>query len=321
MTTGEADAGSRGADVRGDRDVREVESSPVSAHHLSAGAVATLLVLCLIWGANLITIKIVNRGFDPIFAAAVRSAAGSLVIFAYAAVRGRSLRLSRPAFAYAAWIAVFFGMEFLFLFWAMDFTLASRGMILLYTTPFWVALGAHFMLKERLTVVRVVGLVLAFGGVAAVLGADTGQVGPEHWLGDIMAVVAALFWAGNTLYGKRSMTRSLVNPLQLMFYQLLLSTPLLLVASLIFEGVPHVEWRLDSMLALTHQTVIVATTTYLIWFVLLARYQSTHMAAFSFVTPLFGVVMAWLFLSEPVSWLLLLSLAMVVGGIYLVNRR
>lgn len=304
----------------GGRDARKVESAPASAAHLSAGAVATLLLLCLIWGANLITIKVVNRGFDPVFAAALRSAAGSIVIFAYAALRGQSLHLSRTAFAYVAWIAVFFGMEFLFLFWAMDFTLASRGMILLYTTPFWVALGAHFMLKERLTVAKVIGLVLAFGGVSAVLGADTGTVGPEHWLGDAMAVVAALFWAGNTLYGKRSMTRSLVNPLQLMFYQLLLSTPLLLVASLVFEGVPHVEWRLDSLLALTHQTVIVATTTYLIWFVLLARYQSTHMAAFSFVTPIFGVLMAWLFLGETVSWLLLLSLVMVIGGIYLVNR-
>ncbi len=281
----------------------------------------TLLLLCLIWGANLITIKVVNRGFDPIFAAALRSAAGSLVLFGYAAVRGRSLRLSRTAFAYVAWIAAFFGMEFLFLFWAMDFTLASRGTILLYTTPFWVALGAHFMLKESLTLVRVMGLVLAFGGVAAALGADAGQAGPEHWLGDAMAVAAALFWAGSTLYSKRSMTRSLITPLQLIFYQLLLSTPLLLVAGLAFEGMPHVDWRLDSLLALIHQTVIVAATTYLIWFVLLARYQSTHMAAFSFVTPLFGVAMAWLFLGEPLSWLLLLSLVMVIGGIYLVNRR
>lgn len=282
---------------------------------------AILLALCLIWGGNLITIKIVNRGFDPIFAAALRSAAGTFLVLGYAAVRQRKLLVNKKALGYATWVAVLFGLEFLFLFWSMKFTLASRGTILLYTSPFWVALGAHFMLNEKLTASRVTGLLLAFGGVVAVFGASTGEVGPIHWLGDAMAVAAAVFWAGNTLYGKKSLAGALLTPLQLIFYQLLVSTPLLLVASLVFEGVPHVQWRLDSLLALAHQTVIVATITYFIWYWLLARFQSTHISAFSFFTPVFGVVMAVLFLDEPLSWLLLLGVALVAGGIYLVNRR
>lgn len=60
--------------------------------------------------------------------------------------------------------------------------------------------------------------------------------------------------------------------------------------------------------------------SYLAWFWLLARYPAAELSAFSFWTPIFGVVASGLILHEPISPALVISVALVAGGIYLVNR-
>ncbi len=288
---------------------------------LTAAAMATMLLLCFIWGGNLVAIKISNRGFDPLFAATLRSVGAAVLLGGWALITRHSLRISRTAFTYAVVIGLFFGLEFLFLFWGTKFTLASRGTILVYTSPFWVALGGHFILRERLSVPKVTGLLLAFGGVAAVFATKPGTLPSTYLLGDAMEIVAAVSWAISTLYSKKSMNKALLSPLQLLFYQVLVSIPLLLGASLIFEGVPAVTWRVDAILSLAHQTVIIVSITYLVWFWLLGKFQAGHITAFSFFTPLFGVAMGGLFLGEPITWLLALGVSLVAVGIYLVQRR
>jgi drug/metabolite transporter (DMT)-like permease len=302
----------------------ESSSSPALAAtrsypRLTLGAMSLLLLLCLIWGGNLASIKIVDRGFEPIFAAAVRSLGSSFLLLCFALVTRQKLRVQRTALFYGFIVSLFFALEFFFLFWGTKYTYASRGTVFLYTSPFWVALGAHYLLRERLTALRLGGLALAFGGVAAVFAAGIG-LAKGHILGDIMELLAAVFWAANTLYSKRSMNRLNMTPLQMLFYQLLFSAPLLLVGSLIVEGSPKVTWRLDATLALAHQTIIVAAATYLAWFWILARHQAGQVTAFSFFTPLFGVVIAGALLGEPLPWLLWVGVATVAAGIYLVNR-
>jgi len=74
-------------------------------------------------------------------------------------------------------IGLLFGLEFFFLYWSLVYTSVSRSLILLYTHPFWVALGAHFFLRgDKLTLSKLLGLILAFGGVIAVFQDRPGQL-------------------------------------------------------------------------------------------------------------------------------------------------
>ncbi|PYM54762.1 MAG: EamA family transporter, partial [Candidatus Rokuibacteriota bacterium] len=72
--------------------------------------------------------------------------------------------------------------------------------------------------------------------------------------------------------------------------------------------------------AVAYQTVIVAFASYLAWFWLLTRYPASHMAAFTFWTPIFALVFAWLLLGEPITPALVLAMGLVAVGLYLVNR-
>jgi drug/metabolite transporter (DMT)-like permease len=73
--------------------------------------------------------------------------------------------------------------------------------------------------------------------------------------------------------------------------------------------------------ALAYQIVVVAFASYLIWFWLLQRYPASGLAAFSFWTPIFGVIGGWLVLGDPLTGRLAVAAVLIALGIYLVNRR
>jgi drug/metabolite transporter (DMT)-like permease len=270
----------------------------------------------------MLAIKIGNRGFPPLLAAGVRSAGAAVLVAVYAAFTHRSVWPSRVLLPHAAAIGALFAGEFFFLYLGLTWTSASRGVVLLYTMPFWTALGAHLLFPDdRISKGKVVGLTLSFAGIFAVFGAGAGGLGVSHWAGDLMEVGGALFWALTTLYVKRMGERFRVGALQVLFYQLVFSAPILLLLSVFFEaGRADVVWRWDATLALVHQIVVVATLSYLGWFWLIERYKVSSVSSFTFFTPLFGVLAGGFFLAEPLPLLLWVGVMFVGAGVYLVNR-
>ena len=151
-------------------------------------------------------------------AAASRSVIAAGLLWLYARLNGLSLSFKKGDRIHGIVIGNLFGTEFLFIYWGLAFTSASRSVIFLYTHPFWVALGAHFLLKDdRLSVHKVVGLVLAFTGILSVFGSRSTQLPAGYWIGDLMELAAALFWAITTLYVKRMSQNRDVTHYQILF--------------------------------------------------------------------------------------------------------
>jgi len=108
-------------------------------------------------------------------------------------------------------------------------------------------------------------------------------------------------------------------PEKVLAYQLVVAAVISLALSPLFGPfVRAFDWVVA--LAFAYQAVAVVAASYLAWFWLIARYPAAQLSAFTFLTPLFGVAFGGLILAEPVSLGLLAALALVAGGIYLVNR-
>ncbi len=218
-------------------------------------------------------------------------------------------------------IGMLFGLEFCLVYWGLTYTPASRSLIFLYTQAFWVAVGAHFFLKEdRLTVTKLFGLVLAFCGVAAVFGSRSPTLPPLYWVGDLMALCGAIFWAATTLYVKRITQTVSLNHYQTLFAQLIFSFPLMAIGSAMVEWPVSLNLTPLVLASLLYQSVIVAFASFLVWFWLIHRHTVSRLTAFAFLTPLFGVILGGLVLDEPLTRLIWLGLACVAGGLYAVNR-
>ncbi len=285
-------------------------------------AVLLMVLLCVLWGGNMVAIKVSIREIPPLFAAGLRSLIAGCLVAILMVVRGMPLFTSKKAALHGLVVGILFGSEFACIYLGMKFTLATRTSILLYTHPFIVAIGAHLILTgDRLHINKVTGLLLAFCGIVVLFLKDWGAAGLETLTGDLLILLGAAGWALTTLYIKRYLTSS-STPLQVLLYQLVFSVPLLIIISLLTEKMPSVSSLSAPVLwSFTYQCVIIAFLSYVAWFELIHRYKVSILAAFTFFTPLFGVFLSWLLLpGEALRPSLLLSLVLVCAGMIMVNR-
>ena len=292
-----------------------------SSHHIPLTGVMVLVLLSILWGGNMVSIKVSNQGVPPILAAAVRSVVATFLLSLYTRTQTQRLFFPWKDLGHGIAIGFLFGAEFLLLYWGTEFTNASRAIIFLYTHPLWVALGAHFLLSyEQLNRIKSIGLCLAFLGLVSVFASRSATLGPLHFVGDLMEIGAGFLWAATTLYIKRFIWDRPITHFQTLFAQLLFSIPVLAVGSFLLESNKAVNLTPLVVSAIVYQTVVVAFFSYLLWFWMIHRFQVSRLAAFTFLAPLFGVVMSGLLLKEALTFQLWIGFALVSAGIYLVNR-
>jgi len=284
--------------------------------------IALLLVITMIWGSNMAFVKIASREMAPIFMAGLRSVVAALCLFAWMKIRRIQVFPSAAVLGHGIVAGILFGSEFGLIFVGLKYTLASRGYVLLYIAPFCAALGAHFFLADdRLNVWKAGGLLAAFCGVVVLFMKDVGSFSFEALPGDILFLMAGAAWGATTVYIKKYLVRH-TQPLQILFYQLFFSAPFLLIISVVLEEA--FIWSVSATLvfSLFYQCIIVAFLSYLVWFVLVTRYPVSLLHAFSFFTPVFGVLYSGiLILGETISPNLVMALVLVSIGMVLVNHQ
>ena len=291
--------------------------------HLDALAVGTLVFCCFLWGLNQVAAKAALPEVPALWQAAARSLGGAVLVWCWSRLRGIALFTPDGSLAGGLLAGALFGAEFLCIFVGLQFTTASRMVVFIYISPFVVALGMPFIARaERLSVVQMAGLLLAFAGVAWAFaeGFASPAAGPRQLLGDALGVAAGVLWGATTL-AIRDTSLSRASAEKTLFYQLAVSALLLLVA-VSWSGAPFPD-RLSSLAwgSLAFQTVIVSFASYLAWFWLIRHYPATPLASFTMLTPVFGLILGAALLAEPVTARLLIALATVAAGIFLVNRR
>jgi drug/metabolite transporter (DMT)-like permease len=297
----------------------DASPSPPGGRPLTAGAIALVLMLCLTWGFNQIAIKLVLREIPPYTQAAIRSAGALLVILAIAWFRGVRLFERDGTLGAGLFVGAIFGVEFLVIFHGLELTTASRAVVFLYTMPFFVALGAYQFLGERLRMAQWAGLAVSFAGVAVAIGVPQANVTASVLLGDLFMIFGAAMWAATTLVVKRTKLIT-VAPEKALGYQVGLSIPILAFGALIAgERIPAVPGALTISLV-AFQAFWVVGLTFLLWFSLIKTYSASKLAAFTFITPLFGVVGGYLILGDQLTPAFGLAALLVITGLVLVNR-
>ncbi|MFH1034207.1 MAG: DMT family transporter [Pseudomonadota bacterium] len=289
---------------------------------LAWSTIALLLLLSVIWGANMAAIKLASQDMSPLFMAGLRSLVASLCLWAWLRRRGLAVFPSARQAWHGLVVGILFGAEFACIYVGINHTLASRTVLLVYTAPFFVALGAHFWLgDDRLVMAKALGLLLAFAGVGTLFVGGGQTLAGGQLLGDALSLLAGVLWAATTLYIKRFLVGQ-ARPVQTLFYQLAFSVPLLFLCSLIWEprALLGFSWLLAG--SLFYQCIIVAFLSFLWWFRLVDRYPVSLLHGFTFFTPILGVFLSGvILLGEPLTARLLVALGLVSLGMVLVNRQ
>ncbi|MBN9597476.1 MAG: DMT family transporter [Afipia sp.] len=286
---------------------------------LNATAVALMVMLCLSWGFNQISVKLALPDIPPLLQAAIRSTGGLMIILVVAWFRGVRL-FQRDGTLKAGLLAgIFFGVEFILIYRGLVYTTASRAVVFLYIAPFVVALGSKRYLGETLSRLQWGGLALSFVGVALAIGVPQPSVDARVILGDLLVMGGGILWAVTTLVVKA--TPLLHAPAEkTLAYQVAISVPILALGAWVSgESITHMPGALAWSL-MAYQTIWIVGITFLIWVALVKTYSASKLSSFTFMTPLFGVIGGYFVMHDTLTLAFAGAALLVMAGLYLVNR-
>ena len=293
--------------------------SAAVARPIDGGAALLIVLICLSWGFNQVSVKLALPDIPPLIQSTLRSVGATILIWLW--MRWRNLPLwERDGTLVAGLIAgLLFGVEFLLVFRGLLYTTAGRAAVFLYLAPFFVVIGSRWLFPaDKFRLSQWIGLALSFAGIAVAFGVPTG-LHPKEAIGDAMIVAAAAAWAATTLVIKAS-PLARVSAEKTLIYQLAVSIPVCGLGALAFgESMSRMPGAL-AIGSLVYQTIWVVCVTFALWFALIVRYSASRLSAFTFLTPLFGVAAGHIVLGEPVTPAFAAAVALVVAGLILVNR-
>lgn len=282
------------------------------------------LFTVVIWGGTFIATKIALQEVSPATIVWIRFGIGVLILGAAVLLRKQFAVPDRSEWLYFALLG-FLGVTFHQWLQAtgLQTAQATTTAWIVATTPVFIALLGWLVLKEKISPLRAAGMALAAAGVLLIVSKGDMRAlftGKEGTLGDLLIFISAVNWAVYTILSRRELARH--PAARMMFYVMLLGW--LFACIWIFgfgPGLGEVHaisakgWAAILMLG-----IFGSGLAYIAWYDALQALPAAQLGVFLNIEPLVTTLLAALMLSEPIGWITLLGGAIILLGVYLVNR-
>jgi len=279
------------------------------------------LVLAVLWGANPVAIKLGLADVAPLRMAFFRFSVSAMVIFAYAVTtrRGDVLLIPRGQGKPIWSLGLLCVVQIALMNVGIDRTTAAHAVIMVNSYAVHTVVFAHFLLPgDRLTARKLVGVLIAYGGVVILFAPGATGTGGTL-VGDLIIAVSALLLAERTVFIAKTVQR--VDPVRLMMYQSIIGAAGLFLLSLIWDVDRPTRWTTGLLLSILYQGALIGGFNFVLNAKLLQVYQPSAMATMALSTPIWGVLIAAIIGHEGLSPGLLLASTMVATGIGLTTWR
>src|SRR3954469_18062530 len=308
-----------GAGDSGGPSFMKIQNKPGATTHITPAGLMFLAITSLGWGFNWPVTKYLLGELPPLTLRGSTGVIGAALLAVLAVMRGQSLHVPRalwPRLALAAALNVGGWMVLMGL--ALLWLPASEAALIAYTMPVWASLMAWPVLGERPTLLRAVALVMAFAGLAAIMGGNGFAATADKLPGIIMALCGALGFAAGTVFSKKYPIR--LPPITAAAWQIGIGClPITIIGLAIetthLELVTPVGWWL-----LVYSTVVQFCIAYVSWFAALARLPASVAAIGTMAVPVIGVVASALALHEPLGAGQIAALVFTLAAVVLATR-
>jgi drug/metabolite transporter (DMT)-like permease len=305
--------------MKPDGRIPEIDSSP---RRTSIEAADMLLLLTtFIWGINYPVVKYALSDLMPLNFAALRFFFGTIIMVGFMLVTRRSLRVARGDILGLCALGFLANVLYQSLFvYGMKLSSAGDASIMLATAPISTAIIGRLRRLEFFSVRAVIGLLLAFLGIALLV--SYGGPGPRAGnkvLGNCILLVASVCWASYTVVIKRFSHR----------YGSIKATTLVMVAGmpmLVLVSVPALagqNWRgvrAGSWAGVAYSAVFAIAIAYIIWSYGVHKIGPTRTALYTNITPIATLLVAWPMLGEAPLPGQVVGAIVILVGVYLVRQ-
>jgi len=278
--------------------------------------VAAYVAVVLVWGTTWAAIKIGVDEVPPfIFAFARALAVASLLTLAAIAFRQRFPRTRRMLAVAVAVGLINTGWSWAIIFWAERFVPSGLVSVFGASAPVWTAFLAHFLVKgDRLSTLKVVGLLLGLGGTALLVGAPDAGEGPNALLATELLVLMPVTWAIAAVLQSRFLTRS--APIPIVAVGTWASVLVLAPLAVLEAGEPQ-RWTAGSVLAFAYLVVFGTCFGMVVSLWLYRKLRPTTITLVQVIVPAEAILIGTFALGESVSARMLGGAALVAAAVAL----
>jgi drug/metabolite transporter (DMT)-like permease len=281
--------------------------------------------LALAWGSSYLFIKIGVQTLPPLSLVAWRLLVGLVILGIVVVVTRTPLPRDPRTLGHLAVLgAVNIAIPFWLIGWAEQHISSGLTGILQSVSPFvTLVLAAAFVHDEHITRGRLAGIAVGFAGILVLSApnlADAGTAaGAERLLGELGVVLASVAYGSGNTYARRALRET--RPLVLATGQVAWAFAMVAILAFVVDGGVTVPRVPEAWLAVGWLGAVGTGFAYLVFFRLLTRWGPTRASLVAYLLPVVAVVLGVVVLGETVDATFLAGAALIVSGIWVVNRR
>ncbi len=278
-----------------------------------------LLSVTVIWALNFSVIKGNLDEIDPLSFNGLRFLFAAVVIWGALLWRGHSLNVARKDWWPLIGMGVLANLVYQGLFIiGIDYTYAANVAVIMGTIPIWVALISHLFSDEKLDLLKSIGVVLAFGGVAFIMlgGSEELSFDSDTFIGDLLIVAATVVWGAYTVLSRNFLKR--YTALQFSTVTTTIGAVLLFFIGL--PGMMVIDWGEVSpgaYGAVMYSGLLSIGFAYIIWNYAIQEVGAVNTATYQNLVPVLGLIFGVILLNEQLDVKQYVGSGFVIGGIVL----
>jgi drug/metabolite transporter (DMT)-like permease len=292
-------------------------------------AYAAFAVVCIVWGTTYLAIRIAVTTMTPFLLTGARYLFAGIVLFIIAKLHGDAIPKNKRALGDLILCGVLMvAIGNLTVVWAEQWVPSGFAALFVGTAPFWATLIELLRRSgERLERRASLGMLIGFAGVAMlVTRRGAGNAFDRHFvIGAIAIQLGSLAWQYGTIRGKYALAT--VPPLMSSALQMLAGGLVVTLAGVGLGEIPHFHSTPRTFTALAYLSIFGSVLAYTSYVYAARHLRSTNMSLYAYVNPVVAVILGWLVLNEQLTWVSIVAMAVILGGVAMVqsgrgaNRR
>lgn len=292
----------------------------MTAKQMGPAEWAMMIGLALLWSATFFFVEIGLKEIGPFWLVTGRVGFGAatlwILVFALGVSRPGNLRDWRDLLVMGL---LNNAIPFTCIFWGQVYITAGLASILNATTPIFAVIVAHlFLVDERATLLKTIGVLFGIAGVVVLIGPEALDGLTESLWGQLAVIGAAVSYAFAGVFGRRL---SRMPAMTTAAGMLTMSTLLMIPVSLLAEGTPNLSLNWQTWGAVLVLGIAGSGMAYILYFRILERAGATNLLLVTLLIPPGAILLGVAFLDETLTWAAAAGMILIFIGLAFVDGR
>lgn len=272
------------------------------------------------WGLSFISTKQLLNELTPEMIIVMRLFFAIILISAILIFSGNSFSIDKENIKKILLLAAVSVFHLWIQITGLKFTSASNTGWIIGTAPIFMAILGYFYFKEKISIKKLIGIIIAFSGLLFLVGkGNPFNVDLIKNIGDWLVLLSSFTWGVYSIINKKITLN--YSPIKTILYLFVIMMIIILPFNINQQNfysivnLSSVGWMNILFLGL-----LCSGVSYVIWAYLLREMSSTKVGSYLYIEPFITFLGAWILLKEEITMVMLLSGMIITFGVYLVNR-